>query len=88
MERARGGWRLYLGFVLGGLASNVAALTIRGAAKILSGGTSGGRPLGDWWSEAMWSYPLCGVIAGLISALAWFHLAARRQKEKPTEIAP
>jgi hypothetical protein len=35
LARARGGWRLYLGFVLAGLAANTVAFSVRGASKLL-----------------------------------------------------
>lgn len=74
---ARSGWRLYLGFVLAGLGSNLAALAIRGGAKFLSPADLVGRPLADWWQIAAFTYPLCGVVAGLVSALVWFRLHRR-----------
>ena len=84
---ARGGWRLYVRIIVAGLATNVLALVIRLAAKVLSGDLSGGRRLAGWLPQAIWTYPLCGVIAGLIGAMAWFHWASR-QAATPLEDAP
>jgi hypothetical protein len=84
---ARGGWRLYLRIIAAGFATNVLALIIRLATKVLSGDMSGGRRLASWLPQAIWSYPLCGVIAGLIGAIAWFHWASR-QPTTPREDAP
>jgi len=83
---AQGGWRLYVRIVVAGLATNVAALVIRLAAKVLSGDMSGGRRLASWLPQAIWTYPLCGVVAGLIGAMAWFHWASR-QPTAPREDA-
>jgi hypothetical protein len=77
-RRARPGWRLYLAFSLAGLASNLAALTVRAAIKALGWERAGSRPLLEWWSQAAGTYAACGLVAGLLSALVWFHLAAER----------
>ncbi len=76
---ARDGWRLYVRIVVAGLATNVLALAIRFGTKWLSGDTSGGRRLASWLPQAIWTYPICGVVAGLVGALAWFHWASRRR---------
>ena len=73
----RPGWRLYAGFVAAAAVSNAAAFAVRGAAKALAlGGTAGGG-LHVWWPRAVVSYAAAGVIAGLVSAAAWFRLRAR-----------
>ncbi|MHB0955489.1 MAG: hypothetical protein ACYC0X_03840 [Pirellulaceae bacterium] len=46
---ARRGWRLYLGFILAGITSNLIALSFRGGAKVLTGGMGGGRLMSEWW---------------------------------------
>jgi hypothetical protein len=81
--QARRGWRLYLGFALAGLGSNLLAMAVRGGAK--AGGLDGpaARPLFDWLPQAVASYSLCGLIAGLISAAVWFRLSARREGPGP-----
>jgi hypothetical protein len=84
---ARGGWRLYLRVIVAGLTTNVLALLIRLATKLLSGDLSGGRRLASWLPEAIFTYPMCGVLAGLIGAMAWFHWATR-QPGDPRENAP
>ena len=30
-----------------------------------------------WLTQAAWTYPLCGVLAGLLSAVIWFRWRAR-----------
>jgi hypothetical protein len=77
LSRARAGWQVYLGCCAAGLASNLAALALRGGGK-LGGVGGGGRPIHDWWRVAWLSYPACGVLAGLLGAIVWFHLRPRR----------
>lgn len=36
-----------------------------------------GRALDVWLPQAVWTYALAGIVAGLISALAWFHFRER-----------
>ena len=76
---ARSGWRLYVRILIAGLATNELAFAVRFGTKLLSGDTSGGRRLANWLPQAIWSYPLCGVVAGFIGALAWFHWSSRRE---------
>jgi len=83
LRRARGGWQVYARLILAGPATNIAALLIRLATKLLTGDLSG-RHVANWLPEAIWTYPLCGVVAGLIAALAWFQWASR-DKAAPRE---
>ena len=83
LMRARHGWRLYLGFVVAGIASNLLALCFRGGLKALTGDMAGGRHVGQWWHQASWTYPLCGLLAGLISAIIWFRLRDRSSRPLP-----
>jgi hypothetical protein len=77
-RRARTGWRLYLGFGLAGLATNLVALAVRAGTKALGWERGGSRQLPEWWPEAIVTYAVCGVVAGLLSALFWFHYTAAR----------
>jgi len=75
----KSGWRLYGAFVLAGAASNIAAFVVRGALKATGvPGLAGGRALGSWLPQAVWTYTLAGVLCGLISAATWFRLRERR----------
>lgn len=76
--RARRGWQLYLAFILAGLTSNLVAFLVRGGFKFLTFDFAGGRPAGEWWSHAVITYPLCGVLAGFISACVWFQFRGGR----------
>jgi hypothetical protein len=33
--------------------------------------------MAGWWEQAVWTYPLAGLVAGLISVAAWFHFRER-----------
>lgn len=79
---ARGGWRLYGGLVLAGVAANLAALGSRGAAKLLGLDVGDTRPFDTWWLQAMLTYTLSGTIAGLAGALCWFQFTSRERRKR------
>lgn len=82
--RATRNWHVYVGFLVAGLGSNLAALLVRGGLKTLTlGGAGGSRPAADWWSQAAFTYPVCGILAGLISAAVWFQLRGRKLCSSP-----
>jgi len=81
------GWRLYLGFALAGLASNLVALVVRAAPKWIGADHAIHRPLAEWLVPAMGTYAVCGVLAGLISACAWFQFAADKRSDANSEPA-
>jgi ABC-type Co2+ transport system permease subunit len=76
VRRASGGWRLYLAIMFAGLLSNLIDFGVKAGEKLMLGG---GRSWGSWFVQAAGTYPLCGVIAGLISAVVWFHLRSVRR---------
>ncbi len=80
----RDGWRLYLGLVLAGIATNFCALVSRTGGKVLGFDLPGARPFGAWWPQALLTYTLSGATAGLLSALFWFHLRSRRSGTSDT----
>lgn len=71
--------RVYLGLACAGLVSNLAALAVRAAGKHF-GFESGGGSWATWWPRAVISYPLCGLAAGLLSAVVWFQFKQRKGK--------
>ncbi len=85
--RAGRGWRLYVGFALAGLGANLAALAVRAGAKLVGIGHAGGRPFAAWWPQAIATYALCGVLAGLFSAWVWFQLRDRGKDGVSSEAA-
>lgn len=81
LRHTQGGWRLYVGFALAGLASNVLALLVRGGAKLIGLEHASGRPLVVWITQASYTYVLCGLGAGLISGMLWFYSRRRNQPQ-------
>jgi hypothetical protein len=89
----RGGWRLYVAFVVACAGSNSLAFLVRAAAKLYGfgglggrhgggggGGGGGGRlPFDFWLPQAIWTYAGAGLVAGLLSAAVWFHFRGQRQ---------
>jgi hypothetical protein len=74
--RGRG---LYPAFLLAGTLSNLVAMLVRGSVKILGvPGLAGTRPFASWAPEAVVSYTLAGLVAGGLSAAAWFHVRGSR----------
>jgi hypothetical protein len=78
---ARGGWRLYPRLVLAGLGSNLLALVIRSGTRAFEWDHD--RGMAEWFRQAVLTYPLCGILAGLVSAFVWFKLRARKASEGP-----
>jgi hypothetical protein len=79
----RRGWRLYAAFVSVGAVANAAAFAVRAGAKWLGfggmgAGSGGGRTFATWLPLSIWTYAAAGILAGLISAAAWFHLRGNR----------
>ena len=73
------GRRLYPAFLLAGTLSNLVAMFVRGSVKVLGiPGLTGTRPFASWAPEAVISYTLAGLIAGGLSAAAWFHVRGSR----------
>ena len=83
LTKVRSGWRLYMGFVLAGIGTNLMALASRSAGKLL-GIDLGTRPFGGWWSQAIVTYTLSGAVAGMIAALCFFHF--RNQRTNATDL--
>ncbi len=78
--KARAGWRLYAGIILAGLSSNLIAMGIKVAEKLLMSGGGGKRSFASWLAQAAWTYPLCGIVAGLVSAAVWFRWQSRESE--------
>ncbi len=86
LRRASGGWRQIGAFMLAGLASNTIAFGVRGIVKAIGWEEVGKRPLGEWLTQAVGTYVLCGVIAGLISGGVLFSVKPREiGRPKETE---
>jgi hypothetical protein len=74
----RSGWPVYLSFALAGWGANLIAFAVRGAGKMSGLDGLRMRPLSDWLTVAPWTYSLCGLVAGLVSAAIWFRLRVDR----------
>ncbi len=68
----KGGRRLYFGLAMAGLASNITAFLVRGGIKYAGADHSHGMLLAFWKPRAVFTYPVCGLVAGLFSAWVWF----------------
>lgn len=73
LARARTGIRLYGAFILAGVAANLLALLAR-AALAVPAAAAASQEWTRWWPRASGTYLLSGVLAGLVSAAAWFQL--------------
>jgi prepilin-type N-terminal cleavage/methylation domain-containing protein/prepilin-type processing-associated H-X9-DG protein len=85
VTHARANWRLYLRFAAAGLAVNLLAFVAQMTAKSFGLNMGGGRDLTSWLSTATITFPVCGLIAGLVSGLVWFHWRPRRPESAPTK---
>jgi hypothetical protein len=77
--RARAGWQLYVGLAVAGCLTNLAALAVKAGTKF-SGLDPGLGHWHTWWPRAVISYPLCGLIAGLVCAAVLFRFRGRRHE--------
>jgi hypothetical protein len=76
------GWRLYGAFVVACTVSNACAFAVRLLTRLAGvggggHGAGGGRGAALWLPQAVWTYALAGLLAGLISVAAWFQLRNR-----------
>lgn len=83
LRRTHGGWRQVLSFALAGMTSNVLALAVRGTTKALGWEAPLRRPLMEWLSQAVGTYILCGLLAGLISSVILFSIRSRPDAPPP-----
>jgi hypothetical protein len=74
LTKVRSGWRLYLGMMLAGIGTNLMALGSKITSKLL-GLDPGTRLLGEWLPQAIVTYAISGVIAGLLGAICFFHFS-------------
>ena len=79
LSGARSRWRLYVGLVLSGVATNLLALASRALPKLTGLDLASGRPFDSWWLQAAVTYTLSGVVAGLVGATCWFQFSDRHR---------
>jgi hypothetical protein len=70
------GLLMYYGFGGGGAGGG------GGGGGVGVGGGGGGRVFEEWWLQAGITYPVCGILAGLISAFFWFKFRTPRTPEQ------
>src|SRR5690606_25269753 len=80
------GWHVYLSFALAGLTSNMLAFLVRWATKAASGGgggggMGGGRALAEWQPQAIVTYAICGLLAGLLGAAVCFRARSKNLQD-------
>jgi len=84
LSLARSGIAIYALCLAAGLSSNMVAFALRFALKstALSPGHLA-RSVSAWWPLAIWTYPLCGAIAGLVSAGLLFRARSQSRPARP-----
>jgi hypothetical protein len=78
-RRARAGWQLYGGLAIAGCLTNLAAFGLKASTK-LAGLDPGWSHWYTWWPRAVISYPLSGLIAGLVCAMILFRFQGPRDE--------
>jgi hypothetical protein len=73
------GWRIYLRFILAGIAANLLSYESRLATAFFGWDQPGSRQFASFLMPAIVSFVLCGALAGLIGAAACFRLRARKE---------
>jgi hypothetical protein len=81
---ARPGKSVYLRLTVAGLTANMAAFLIKVAEKSFFVGGLEGGPLAVWWPKAIVTYSVCGLLAGILSAMVWFRFSVPNQTD-PTQ---
>lgn len=76
LRQAQSGFRVYASFIAAGLFSNVAAMLVQTVAKLWHLDSGGGKPVWAWLQLAGITYPVFGIVAGLISAAVWFRYSS------------
>jgi len=74
LARAQSGWLLYLRLAFAGIIINLLALAMRAGTKLMGFDVADARPFVIWWPQALFTYILCGAVAGLIGAVCCFRL--------------
>jgi hypothetical protein len=73
---ARSGRGVWFRCALAGLITNFSAFVIRMGGK-WTGWELGIRPVSQWWSYALFTYLVCGLVAGLLAGAISFRLTPR-----------
>jgi hypothetical protein len=85
---ARSGRSVYWRLALAGLASNMLAFAAKLVEKLSAAEPLDRHPLWEWLPRALASYPVCGLLAGLIGAAACFRFTVGpRSAQAPKDTA-
>lgn len=86
VRRTVSGRRVYLSLAAAGVLANMAALAVQASAKYFGfDGGGRGKNLATWLPLALLTYPLCGALAGLLSAAAWFRWKSESRQNSADE---
>jgi hypothetical protein len=78
--QTRPGRAIFFRCAAAGLMANMAAYAVRGGSKLSGLDALGMRPLSEWWSVALATYALCGLLAGLAGAALCFRWLPRSDR--------
>ena len=73
---ARSGRSIYVRLALAAVAANMLAFLAKASEKLWFPKPMEGQPFWEWLPKAIVSYPVCGILAGLIGAAACFRFTA------------
>ena len=85
LKRAHSSIQVVIRCALAGLLSNILALLARGGAKLIGLEALGKGAFSVWFGRAAISYPVCGLLAGLLSALIWFSLRTETRQDNGSD---
>jgi hypothetical protein len=83
VRKSKTGRRVYFSFIIAGVLTNLAAFAVQVTAKSFGLDSRGGKSLMKWLPFALMTYPTCGAIAGLLSAVVWFRWSGDRTDSGP-----
>jgi hypothetical protein len=72
LRSASRGWSIYLRMILCGMAANLLAFAARFTSALAGWDPVTSRPFVEFWPTALFSFLLCGALAGLLCALICF----------------
>ena len=76
LAKAKKGWQIYLALIVAAILANCAALGMRFAVTFFGNEV--------FKEKALMTYPVSGLLAGLVSAAIWFRLTEKKQAKTGT----
>ena len=80
----RAGWRIYIRFAAAGLAANLMAFGVRWGSSLLEADAMPPRMMRQIGWNALLSFALCGLLAGLVSAAVCFKARSQHNDHPST----